>query len=354
MNSNSEHRLLGSFDEHWDDYRKQLKAGRREVSEDSIHDLRVSARRMQAILSIARGLDNRSPVKKMRRYLRKQLDQLDSLRDTQVMLQEANGAIGSQPEIIPFRDSLQVQMDQLSRAAYKRLRRQKPSDLQPRIKKIRKRVKRHSEDPDLEQRILRSADAAYAKTLARLDRLDAGDPSTVHRVRVAFKKFRYMTEVAQPFLSHYPGDYADKMHDYQDAMGKVHDTQVFLEHLRDFARQVQLERDKQPDLDLQAAEQAYRSRLAALMVAYFQRKDELYSFWRAAPDQPFPWEKSHVAVHRTTRHRGGSGSEQHRGAGQPEAPHERRAQEVPADRPGADQPRNEDRPGADQSVPTGS
>jgi CHAD domain-containing protein len=354
MTRNTEQGLLEAFDVQWDDYRKQFRTARKAISEESIHDLRVSARRMQALLNMVKALDDRSRVKKMRRFLDKQLNQLDDLRDTQVMIQEADRAIGSQPHLIPLRDDLQKRLHDLSSAGHKRLRKLKPSDLQQRATKIRKLVKRHSHDPDLADRVLQSADAAYARTRARLGRLDAGDPNTVHRVRVAFKKFRYTAEMLRAFLPRPPQEYPDKMHDYQDAMGKVHDTQVFLDNLRSFELDTAGKPGRNGELDLKPAEQSYRSRLADLIVAYFQRKDELDSFWRLTPDEPFPWEKSHESVHRTTRNRRGSGSKQHGGAGQSAAAHRRRTKEVSTDRAGTGQPGDENRPDTNQSVPAGS
>ncbi len=354
MTDDPQQDFLSAFDDHWDDYRKQLKAARHEISEDSIHDLRVSARRMQALSGIIRGLDAHPRVKKLRRFIRKQLNELDDLRDTQVMVQEAQQRVASVPQLAPFSAYLQVRSGDLAGTAQKDLRKSQPSVLKPRIKKIRKVVKKHSDDSDLVERLLEAVDKAHRKTRGRFDKLDANDPNTVHRVRIAFKEFRYMVEVVQPFLPGYPEDYPGKMHDYQDAMGKVHDTTVLLEALKEYKQDRQQRGTSQPpEFHAEPVKVYYRERLTDLIRSYFQRKDELFGFWRAAPDQPFPWEKSHDSVHRTTRNRRAKGPNQQRGAGQPAASHRRRAQKVPADRAGAGGSGNSDRPDTDQSVPTG-
>ncbi len=354
MNDDREHSLLDAFDERWDDYRKQFKAGREEITEESIHDLRVSARRMQALLEIVRALNGGKGTKKMRRFLSQQLDELDNLRDTHVMLAEAESQIASLPQLISFRSELQRGLDDLTQEGRRDLRRSKPSDLNPCIQKMRKTVRQHSDDPDLAGQVLQAVDGAHAKTLARFDKLDAGNPNSIHRVRIAFKKLRYMIEAVQPFLPAYPQDHPGKMHDYQDAMGKVHDTDVFLGMLKEFEVELQQRsKNQQPDFDLKPAEAYFRTQLVDLIAAYFQRKDEFFGFWRAAPNQPFPWEKSHDSVHRTTRNRRSPRSQQQRGAGQPAATHRRRTEKVPADRTGTGQPGNPDRPDPDESVPTG-
>ena len=355
MTAGREHNLLDAFDGHWDDYRKQLKAGRREISEESIHDLRVSARRMQALLGMLRTLDGKARIKKMQRVLNRQLNQLDKLRDTQVMIHELDDRIGSLPQLVPFRDYLQDCLADLGRTGHKQLRKLKPSDLRPGIKTMRKTVKHQSDDPQLEEHLLQAVDGAYAKALARFGRLDAGNPNTIHQVRIAFKKLRYMIETVEPFLPKHPAKYLDHMHEYQDAMGNVHDTTVFLDTLKEYELDLkQLNQGEEPGVDLKPVEQFYRTRLADLILAYFQRKDEFYGFWRPAPDQPFPWEKSHDSVHRSTRNRRRPAAGQQRGEGQRAASHRRRSKEVQADRQGAGQSGNSDRPDTDQSVPTGS
>ncbi|HEX2698114.1 MAG TPA: hypothetical protein VHM28_10430, partial [Anaerolineales bacterium] len=42
--------LLTSLDERWKTYRAQVKTCRKEFSEEAVHDLRVAARRLLAVL----------------------------------------------------------------------------------------------------------------------------------------------------------------------------------------------------------------------------------------------------------------------------------------------------------------
>lgn len=354
MTDDSQQDFLRAFDNRWDGYRKQLQAARREISEDSIHDLRVSARRLQALSTIIRGLDSHPRVKKLRRFIRKQLNELDDLRDTQVIVGEAGRRVANLPQLAPFSTYLQVRSEELAGAAHKDLRNPKPSDLKEQVKEIRKVVKKHSDDVDSVERLLGAVDKAHRRTRGRFDKLDANDPNTIHRVRIAFKEFRYMVEVVQPFLPDYPNDYPDKMHDYQDAMGQVHDTTVFLDTLKEYEQDLQQHDTGQaPEFHSEPIKVYCRERLAGLIQSYIQRKDELYGFWRLAPDQPFPWEKSHDSIHRKTRNRRATESNQQRGAGQRAPSHRGRAQKVPAGRAGAGRSGNSDRSDTDQSVPTG-
>ena len=78
--------LAESFTDRWDTYRRNVKRCRHEFSEDAVHDVRVAARRLVAMLDIARSLEPHPRIQKVRRVLKRQLDDLDDLHDVQVML----------------------------------------------------------------------------------------------------------------------------------------------------------------------------------------------------------------------------------------------------------------------------
>lgn len=353
MTSEQEQDFLGAVEQHWDKYRKQFKSGRREISEESIHDLRVAAREFQALLRILQALDPHPRVKKIRRFLGKQLDRLNEVHDAQVMLQEADRRMESLPQLGPFRDYLQAGAGKLASAARKYIRKSKPSDLKKRVKRVRKVARKHSDDEQLVEHLLQVVDAAYAKTNEALTELNAADPATIHRVRIAFKEFRYMIETIRPFLPDYPESYPDRMHDYQDAMGKVRDTTVFLNKLKEFEQDLQQRGQGQaPAFDSNPVELFYQKRLDEVIQAYFQREEEFSSFWRAAPDQPFPWENNHEPVHRAPRNRRTTGQQQRR-RGQPATTNRRGPKKVPASGAGAQPTGDSDRPDTDQSVPAG-
>ncbi len=346
--------FLGTFDERWDDYRKQFKAARSDISEDSIHDLRVAARRSLALLDILRSLAAHAHARQLRRFLKGQLDQLDELRDAQVMLADTAQTMEKLPQLVPFEAYLMARLKDLGGRARKHIRSSKPSDLKERVKTVRSVAKKHADDEDLLDKLLSAVDKAHARVVKRFGKLNQNDPATIHRVRVAFKNFRYMIETIQPLLKGYPTDYLDRMHDYQDAMGRVHDTTVFLDRLHEFEQSLpKLKQGAPPAFDRKPIEAYYRKRLDDLIQAYFERKDEFNTFWRAAPDQPFPWEKSHDSVHRASRNRRPTEQHQQRRTRQPAASDRQGAEEVPAGGARSQAAGSTDRPRPDQPVPPG-
>jgi CHAD domain-containing protein len=346
--------FLAALDAQWDAYRAQFKAGRRGITEETIHDLRVAARRFLALLDIITGLTPRPRVKELRRFLKKQLDELDELRDAQVMLAEAGRRLRAIPQLDAFQAYLEKRAMSLTRSARKKLRDSRPSDLGKLVKRMRTVAEQHTADVRFFERLLQSVDDAYSGVVRAVGKLDAADPATVHRVRIAFKRFRYTIETLQPLLPDYPKPYVARMHAYQDAMGRVRDTTVFLDALQKFEGRPSMPAPAgQPALDPEPIERFYQKRLSKLMRAYFEGTDEFQQYWRTAPDQRFPWEQSHDPLYSAPRHRRGTGQQQQRGAGQPASSDGRGRQEDAPDRPGAEEDGGADRSDPDQPVSSG-
>jgi CHAD domain-containing protein len=83
-------------------------------------------------------------------------------------------------------------------------------------------------------RLLRSVDGAFARTARLRARVDPKRTKTIHRTRIAFKKFRYMAEA---LAAHLPGANEKTlaaMHHYQTMMGDIQDIEVLLGTLDKF------------------------------------------------------------------------------------------------------------------------
>jgi hypothetical protein len=74
------------------------------------------------------------------------------------------------------------------------------------------------------------------------------------------------------------------MHDYQSLMGEIQDVEVIMQTLADAPVHV-------ASFDAEPVRRYYERRHAKAISAYIEDMNQLDTFWRAAPDQPFPWEK---------------------------------------------------------------
>jgi CHAD domain-containing protein len=281
---NAQTLLLDSLTTRWDKYQADLKTCRREFSEEAVHDFRVATRRLLSSLDLLRAVMPDPRIQKMRRELKDQLDNLDDLRDIQVLLADISEIIHETPTLHPFQEYLQNKEKKLLRKAHKEIKSVKAESLSKRIKKLNQTIETFKET-DLDASLFSAVDEAYAIVNQRYGLIDPGQPATIHRLRIAFKKFRYMIEVIYPILQNPAPDYLKKLHEYQALMGDIQDMEVALQELTDFEEIAPASYDPEP------ARAYYKERRTIALSSYIDDKGEIITFWRPAPDQPFPEEK---------------------------------------------------------------
>ncbi len=273
--------LLDSLNARWERYNRELKNCRDEFSEEAVHDFRVAARRLLASLDLLRTLIRGAKIKKMRRILKDQLDNLDELRDAQVMLAEISENIHDLPSLQPFEEYLLRREKKLMRSARREIKSLKIGELTKRMRKLAKTVGESGPD-GLDP--LPAVDEAYARVIQHYGKVDPAQPVTIHRLRIAFKKFRYMVESIHPILEGFPEDRLKRMRDYQTSMGEIQDMEAALQELAEFEKTAPEGYDPEP------VRAYYQEQHSLAISRYLEDRGEVTTFWRAAPDQPFPKE----------------------------------------------------------------
>lgn len=76
--------------------------------------------------------------------------------------------------------------------------------------------------------------AAFTRVASMRIHVDRRVPATMHTMRVAFKKFRYASEILRPVFG---GDLHKAMNAFQTKMGDLHDLEVLLESVKAYAAQ---------------------------------------------------------------------------------------------------------------------
>jgi CHAD domain-containing protein len=276
--------LVDTLEKRWKNYLAELKRCRAEFSNEAVHDVRVALRRLLSLVQLLNSIEPRPRLRKLNRALKDQLDEFDDVRDTQVMLAEISETIHELPQL----EKLQKHLERMERRLLKDLRRKiKHLNLKEttrRIQKTRESLKEESKDEWVEP-ILQSVDDAFLVTKQRYEHIDPAQPATIHRVRVAFKKLRYMIEIVHPLLDGFPEENLKQMNRYQTLMGEIQDSEVFLQTLDDF-------QSAASNTDLEPVRQFYESRHAEALSDYLKEKELLNIFWRPSPEQNFPWEKT--------------------------------------------------------------
>jgi len=79
--------------------------------------------------------------------------------------------------------------------------------------------------------------------------LDPSNPDALHRMRLAFKKYRYAREVLEPLLPRAARNGGKRLHDFQTLLGTIHDCDVILAEAASFRRDI-LGREKECALEI--------------------------------------------------------------------------------------------------------
>jgi CHAD domain-containing protein len=274
--------LLQALETCWGNYRSELKNCRSEFTEEAVHDLRVATRRILALIQLLNSISPHPRLKKMTRAFKDHLDEFDDLRDTQVILGELSTILQELPQLDDFEQHLHSHEAQMLQDLQKQLRQRKPSEIAGWIQKTRDALEEDA-PVDLKAQILDAVDDAFLDVRQRLGWVDVARSATIHRVRVAFKAFRYMVEIVHPLLKDFPPATIKQMNEYQTLMGNIQDAEVFAGTLADFAAHA-------PFADQDAVQHYYEKRRSEAISTFVKAMDQLHTFWRPAPDRPFPWD----------------------------------------------------------------
>lgn len=274
--------LLNSLDKRGAAYREKLKLCRDEFSKEAVHDLRTSIRRLLAILDVATFVTSTSRIGKLSDPLKEQLDDSSNLRDLQVMMDRVSDDINGLPELEPFQAYLEKREKRKQRTVEKHIQRIKSGGIDKRLLKIQGAVEDLSAD-GLNNKLPQAVDEAYLKVMQRYAEIDPGQLVSIHHLRVAFKNFRYMVEAIYPCLPDFSEAQLKRLHDYQTQMGNIHDLQVLLETLEEFAKD-------SDSYDPRPVRRFYEKALAETLSVFLKNKDEVMTFWRTTPLVAFPWQ----------------------------------------------------------------
>lgn len=229
--------------ERWSNYRRALKQCRNEFSEQRVHALRVEIRRVLSMLTMLEAVLPGKRINPVRDPLRRRLKAFSRLRDTHVQLLLIKGMKGTTkggPELKEFQQSLRRKERRLVRRLARQLKKARHGQMTRRVRTLRRAVRQSMDAAGpawhFEAALLRAIRHAFADVGVQYRKVDAAEPATVHRLRIAFKKFRYMTESLAQTGPGVSGRRLRAMHGYQTRMGEIQDVEVLLARLEKFAR----------------------------------------------------------------------------------------------------------------------
>src|SRR5262245_6994650 len=273
--------LAVSLKTRWKRYRKKLKQCQRKFSEDAVHNSRIETRRLLSLVEMLGALLPASHLKKARRILKHHLDTFDDLRDTHVQLLFVKPMLRSFPAVRSFYLALCKREQRCAKQTAKAIEHIKTARLRRLIEALHEELcekgKGASRRASGLEPVMRAIDRAYAAVRKRRERIDSSDTVTIHRTRIAFKKFRYMVEALAPLLPDVSDEQLECMQEYQAMMGDIQDTEVLLAALDKFLRKGKIG---------PAAGERFREELMRrrqwLIDVFLDEADRLDGFWPLA------------------------------------------------------------------------
>ena len=233
--------LVSSFNRSWKRFSGTWKKARTDASEKSVHDLRVNTRRIIATLELARVLSNRGNIAKVQRRFKKVLKSMGPLRDVQVQLDTVSrlrrgAVIGKFIRRLKRREGEEIQRIQNA------LKRGRKRRLAAEMKQLGTEFGRLHESLDGERihrsvnRVLSGRQNEFSKAKRRFDRRQLRNEETLHVMRIALKKLRYVVEALEPVLGPSAKVQARQMHAFQQFMGECRDLQILRIELESWAK----------------------------------------------------------------------------------------------------------------------
>jgi len=213
-------------------YRKRLARCQEDFSEVAVHNLRVETRRALALLDLLQAIKVVDSLKKPRRILKQRLNAFDDLRDAQVGLLMLKPLVRQFPEARDFETFLRRRERNLVPQLCSEIKALKSRRLERMLKSLEKDVAAARGDATNRAAVVATLssplNAAFRRAATLRKRVRRNDTETIHHTRIAFKTFRYLCELLEPFLPWLTARRLRDMHAWQTRMGDIQDMEVLL------------------------------------------------------------------------------------------------------------------------------
>ena len=281
-------------------YRKAFKRCQRDFSENSVHELRVETRRMLALGTLLSAMWRDDRLAEIERCLKRLFKRFSRLRDTHVELMFVEEAQERFPELAGFHKALAKREVRLTGQVEASVDQFPLRRLQKLVRGVRKnhqsRGKHASSHHDDWSRLCRHLDDTFKRVTELRREIDPQDSVTIHRVRVAFKKFRYLVELLQSMLPGITTHQIEAMHEYQSMMGEIQDVETLQGALDEYVSKKKSRQGKHLHF-----RDYLRKRRTALVRSYLQKANHLDSFWPPRPARKRRRRRARISHQAATR-----------------------------------------------------
>ena len=278
--------LIDSLEQRWRKYLKELRLCKKTTPEESVHNVRVATRRLIATLAIIELVLPCERVRRMRGGLKRLFDSFSLLRDTQVQLMMLERDSIEHPELETLLTVLRIRERNLTKTVTDRVKRIETSLLSRTVRAVKTALRLHFSRPIMRETGMAAVMGVIASRFMRAAlckvQVIATQTKTMHRARIAFKKFRYTVEAILPLFPELTSEQLKAMDAYQTRLGNVQDAETLQVVVRRFAQKRNLSSRKK----LSAYQRELVLRKRELVTTYMQSADEVYRFWQSSITPP--------------------------------------------------------------------
>jgi CHAD domain-containing protein len=255
-------------------YRRRLADCQAHFSEPAVHDLRVETRRALTLLELISALRLAAVSGKARRLFKQRLDAYDDLRDTHVALGLVEPRLKRFPEAAPLMAWLRRREKLLTAILQRELRSLKSREVERLLKALGWDLKESAaKAAPAGARLLTVARRSFARVQSRRRQLRAGNTPAIHRLRVAFKHYRYLCDFLHSWLPGMTRRKLRRMRQWQTRLGDIQDLAVLLRRIEREVRHEEI-----PLATVKELHAALARRLAVLVNRCLSRANELAQF----------------------------------------------------------------------------
>ena len=269
--------LLRALEGRWRRFAAELAQSRRRCTEPGIHDLRVATRRLLAVLDLADAVLPGETAPRARRLLRRYLRSFSPLRDCHVRILTLRAYTRRYVVARPLLREARAGERTLVREAARAIARFDEAVLEREVTAIARALTAlEGGIAHAAAQVLGGAAAKkYLRVASRRRSLTASSLRSIHRLRVAFKEFRYTIEVLLPMYPAVNARELKAMRALQDSMGEIQDVDVLTDVVARFA----LRRGASFPASVLTFQRHLAERRRTLVAAFLAGADGVAAFW---------------------------------------------------------------------------
>jgi CHAD domain-containing protein len=208
----------------------QCKVG---INVSSVHDSRVSLRRLMALVDVLAYLhpDSKEVLAVDKKALKKLQKRFSATRDLHVSQKYITDNISSKCNTKEYLDFLTGEASKAEKKLANKLNGIKFSSYLKIEDSIIRHASRKPTAVSLPEILYSSLDGAFLITIEKIEKLDSSNLATFHSVRISLKGFRYILEILYLIDKNYK-ESLDDLKQFQDCLGEIQDLTVLKRSLR--------------------------------------------------------------------------------------------------------------------------